>query len=105
MRIVVLFNLKPGVDRQAYEAWAMTTDIPVVNGLDSVSGFSVHAATGLLGSDGKPPYAYIEVIDIADMDQFGKDIADATMQRVAQEFQALADSPLFVMTRTLGAGA
>ena len=62
-------------------------------------------STGLLGSDGKPPYAYMEVIDVSDMDQFGKDIADTTMQRVAQEFQAFADSPLFVVTRTLGADA
>ena len=31
MRIVCLFNLKPGADRAAYEAWARSTDLPGVN--------------------------------------------------------------------------
>lgn len=102
-RIVVLFNLKAGVDPAVYEAWALSTDIPVVNGLDSIAAFSVHPTTGVLGSDAKPPYAYIEVIDIADMETFGADVASATMQKIAAEFQAFADNPTFIMTRTLGA--
>jgi hypothetical protein len=103
-RIVVLFNLKPGVDPAVYEAWARSTDIPVVNGLDSIGAFSVHAATGVLGSDTKPPYAYVEIIDVADMDKFGGDIATDTMKRISAEFQSFADNPTFVMTRTLEAG-
>lgn len=102
-RIVVLFNLKPGVDVDAYEAWAKATDIPIVNGLDSVSAFSVHATTGVLGSDAKPPYAYVEVIDVADMEAFGVDVATTTMQKIAAEFQSFADNPTFIMTRTLEA--
>lgn len=102
-RIVVLFNLKPGVDPEIYEAWARSTDIPVVGSLASIGGFSVHATTGVLGSDAKPPYAYVEIIDVADMDQFGADIATATMQKIAAEFQAFADNPTFIMTRTLEA--
>ena len=31
--VVVLFNLKPGVVRAEYEAWARSSDLPVVNGL------------------------------------------------------------------------
>ena len=105
MRIIVLFNLRPGVDPSAYESWAKSTDIPVVNGLSSISGFSVHAATGLLGSDGKPPYAYVEIVDVSDMDQFGNDVSGETMRRVAAEFQAFADNALFVTTRTLEAAS
>lgn len=103
MRIIVLFNLKAGVDVCTYEAWAKSTDIQVVNGLASIAGFSVHAATGVLGSDAKPPYAYVEVIDVADMEQFGRDVATDTMKRVAAEFQQFADNPTFITTRTLGA--
>ena len=55
MRIVVLFNLKPGVDPEVYEAWARGTDIPGVNALSSVSGYTVHKATGLFGSDAASP--------------------------------------------------
>lgn len=55
MRIIVLFNLKPGVDAAAYEAWARSTDIPGVRALKSVDDFQVYRATGLFGSDAKPP--------------------------------------------------
>ncbi len=51
MRIIVLFNLKPGVDIAAYEAWAKDIDIPGVNTLGSVDRFTTHRATGLFGSD------------------------------------------------------
>ncbi len=102
-RIVVLFNLKAGVDPEVYEAWAKSTDIPVVNGLDSIGAFSVHQTTGVLGSDAKPPYAYVEIIDVVDMEKFGADVATDTMQKIAAEFQAFADNPTFIMTRTLGA--
>jgi hypothetical protein len=101
--IVVLFNLKPGVDKSAYERWAETTDIPTVQGLSSISSFAVHRSVGLLGSDRAAPYQYIEMIKVADMAQFGADVATETMQRVAAEFQSFADNPLFIMTEDVGA--
>ncbi len=102
MRIVVLFNLRPGVDSAAYEAWAAASDIPTVRGLQSISGFDVLAATGLLGSDATPPYQYVEVIDVADMNQFGKDIGTDAMKAIAAKFQTFADNPIFVLTRDVG---
>ena len=102
MRILVLFNLREGVDVAEYEHWAKTTDLPIVNGLASISKFSVHAITGLLGTDAPAPYQYFEIVDIADMDQFGKDVTTETMQRVSSEFQKLADNPLFLLSRNLG---
>jgi hypothetical protein len=84
-------NLKPGVDADAYAQWARTVDLPTVNALGSIAGFRVFQSTGLLGSDAKPPYAYIEVIDVADMDQFGKDVATQAMQAVALAFNEMVD--------------
>jgi hypothetical protein len=101
MRIIVLFNLKAGVDAVAYERWAKTTDIPSVRALGSVADFQVYRNTGLLGSDAAPPYAYAEIIDVADMDAFGSDVASASVQKIAAEFQAFADNPLFIMTEVL----
>jgi hypothetical protein len=91
MRLIALFNLKPGISVEAYEAWAKTVDLPTVNGLPSVEGFTVHRATGVLGSAATPPYSYIEIIDVADMDQFGKDVSTAAMQAIAAAFGDLAD--------------
>ena len=91
MRIFALFNLKPGVSAEAYQSWARQVDLPTVNGLGSVDAFEVFRTTGQLGNDDPPPYSYIEVLDINDMDQFGKDVATPAMQQVAAAFQDMAD--------------
>lgn len=99
-RIIALFNLKPGVSPADYEAWAKSKDLPTVNGLASIAGFEVFRSTGLLMGDGKPPYDYIEIIDVADFDQFGADVATPTMQTIAAEFAAVADT-IFITTEQL----
>ena len=100
-RIVALFNLKPGIDQTTYEEWARSVDLPTVNGLASIQEFSVFRSVAMLGSDAAPPYQYVEIIDVADMDQFGKDIAAETMQKIAAQFQDMADVT-FILTDKLG---
>jgi len=101
MKIVVLFNLQGDADVAAYEAWARNTDIPTVRGLNSTSGFDVLRCTGMLGSDDQPPYQYVEIIDVDDMDIFGEEVSTEAMQKVAGEFQAFADNPAFILTEAL----
>lgn len=100
-RIIALFNLKPGIDRATYEEWARTTDLPTVNGLPSITEFAVFRTVVTIGSEVPPPYQYIEVIDVADMEQFGRDIAAETMQTIAAQFQDMADVT-FILTDKLG---
>ena len=99
-RIIVLLNLKPGKDKAAYEQWARDTDLKTVNDLGSVDKFAVFETTGLMGSDARPPYDYIEILDINDMEAFGTDVSTDTMTRVAAEFQGWAD-PIFITTRNV----
>lgn len=101
MRIIVIFNLKEGVSAADYENWAKTADIPGVNGLGSVDGFTVHKATGLFGSEEASPYQYIEVLDINGMDPFVADISTEQFQAMAAPFQEFADSPQFILTEDL----
>ena len=101
MRIICLFNLKPGANAAAYEAWARETDIPGVNALKSVQKFTAHRATGLFGSDAKPPYDYIEVIDIHTMEGFVADTSTPEFQAVAAGFGAFTDNPCFILTEDL----
>lgn len=101
MRIICLFNLKSDADVAAYEKWAREADIPTVNALPSVSGFTVHRATGLFGSDAPSPYQYVEVIDIKGMDEFVGDISTEAFQAAAAPFQAFADNPQFILTADL----
>ncbi|MCC6829059.1 MAG: REDY-like protein HapK [Novosphingobium sp.] len=102
-RIIVLLNLKPGKSRADYENWARATDLPTVNALASIDRFEVFEGTGLLRG-GPSPYDYIEIIDVADMEAFGKDAATDAMKKVAGEFREWAD-PVFIVTRNIAAAA
>ena len=95
--LIVLFNLKKDVKSEAYEEWAKSTDLPVVRGLKSVDSFEVYRSQGLFGSDVAAPYQYVEVIEIVDLDKFGEEVATDTMGRVASEFRAFADNPVFML--------
>ncbi len=99
-RIIACFNLKPGVSVDDYEAWARSVDVPTVNGLPSIEGFEVFRSTAVMGSDAPPPYAYFEIIDVADMEAFGQDVATPLMQKVAGEFQGMAEV-VFTLTERL----
>lgn len=102
MRVVVLFNLKADTDVAAYEDWARTRDIPGVRALPSIDDFQIYRTTGLLGGDATPPYQYVEIIDIADMDGFMTDVAGAPRQAVAREFRTfLGTEPFFMLTEPL----
>ncbi len=102
MRIIVLFDLKEGVSIAEYEDWAKTRDIPGVNALGSVTGFTIHKATGVFGDDAAaPPHQYFEIIDITTMDGFVADISTDAFQAAAAPFQDYADNPVFVLTEEL----
>jgi hypothetical protein len=99
--IFCLFNLKPGVTEADYEAWAKSTDIPTVRSLKSIDHFAVFQTSALLGSDAKPPYRYVEIIVVNDMDTFGGEVSTETMQKVAGQFQGFADSPMFILSNSI----
>jgi hypothetical protein len=98
--LIVLFNLKPGVSVDRYEAWARATDLPIVRGLKSIGSFDVYKASGLL-SGAPSPYSYVEVIRVDDMATFREEVGTETMQRVAAEFREVADDPKFIVTSAL----
>ena len=99
--ILVLFNLQAGIEYAAYEDWARTTDLPIVNSLRSVDKFEVYKSTGILGSEDSPPYQYIELLSVNDFDKFGEEISTIIMKQVASEFLCFADSPMFITLKSI----
>ena len=97
-RLVVLFNLKPGVSEADYEAWAKTVDIPTAGALQSVDGFTLHRAVGVFGSDRPPPYRYVEIVDVNELALLGEEAGRPPMTEVTAKFAAFADNPLFLIT-------
>jgi hypothetical protein len=102
--LIVLFRLQPGVNPQAYEAWAKQTDLPIVRDLGSVSDFQLRRVTGLFGTDEKPPYDYVEMIDVTDMQGFVADVSTDVMAGVAAQFREFADNPTFMLTTDVEQG-
>jgi hypothetical protein len=98
--IVVLFNLKPGVDPAAYEAWARATDLPHVNALPSVRNFRVLRSSTLLNG-AAAPYQYVELIELHALDAFRGEVRADVMQGVAREFRQFADAPAFIISESL----
>ena len=99
--LIVLVRLKPGTDVATYEAWARSTDLPIVRKLSSVASFEIFRTASLLGSDARPPYDDVEMIEVREMAAFGTDVATETMRRVAGEFRQFADNPVFMLTDRL----
>ena len=99
--ILVLFNLKEGVKKPDYEVWAKNTDLKIVRSLESIDSFDVFENLSVLGSDSKPPYEYVEMLVVNDMDVFGKETSSDTMASVAAQFQELADNPIFMMAKNI----
>ena len=99
--VIVLFNLKDGVDAAAYERWARETDLPVASALASVDSFEVLRTVAVMGSEEPPPYQYIERLCINDMALLGQEAGGTAMQKVAAQFRAFADNPLFIISESI----
>ena len=98
--VVVVFNLKAGVDPARYEAWARQTDLPNVKALASVRDFRVLRVASLM-SGAAAPYQYVEIIDLNSLDGLRADVKSEIMQRVAREFREFADAPQFMVAEQL----
>lgn len=99
--IVVLFNLKAGVQASTYEAWAKSTDLPTVNSLKSVDQCRLLRTSRVMGSELPSPYQYIETIEVNSFAGFQEDLNGPLMQRITEEFNKFADKPLLIVSQEL----
>lgn len=99
--IVVLFNLKSGVDPNAYEEWARSVDIPSVRRLDGCSGFNVLRSERLLDGSKSVPFAYVELIEVDDMTDFMTAVSAPAAQDVAAQFREFAEGATFMVTESI----
>ncbi len=94
--VLVLFNLHPEITPAEYEAWARNTDLPLLRGLNSVRAADLYRTVGLLGTGEAAPYAYVEILDIGNDEQFGDDVMSRELQRAADVFHRFTEGPLFI---------
>jgi hypothetical protein len=89
--MIVLVNLKEGVDPEDYERWVLESYAPAVRDLPSVEDWRDYRASGLLGSDAAPPYRYVVTLEVGDVEQLGRDMQVEEVQRLFSELHELAE--------------
>jgi len=97
--MIVLFNLKDGQSAKDYERWARETDVPTGKGLPSVEDFRVYRVSDLLGSEARPPYGYVQVIDVSDLGRLGEEVGAEEVRAVAREFEGFVEGAIFFLTQ------
>ena len=96
--VMITYKLKPGVTREAFEAWVRTYDYPNIRGIRRVAAFTNHRVERLLIGEGPPSADYVEVFDIPDLDGFvAEDLGGDHLQAVMGQFMAWADNPQFLV--------
>lgn len=100
--LIVLFNLRDGQSVAAYEKWAGETDIPIAGSLKAVEDFKIYRAEGILRSDTPAPYRYIEILNIAGVDELIADSGnEPRMKDVVAAFRGFANDPIFMVTECI----
>jgi hypothetical protein len=88
MAVVFFLNkLRPGVKGEDYERWVRDVDYPTARSLDTITSYVVAKMAATL--DGNPaPYDYIERVEITDIDDYRKELADPKLGDFAQQWSA-----------------
>jgi len=97
--MVVLVNLKEDVNPEDYEHWILESYAPTVKSLPSVQDWRDYRVSGLLGSEAVPPYRYVVTVEIDDLEQLGRDMADEEMQGLLSELHRFAEITQLVSER------
>jgi len=63
-------RLKPGAEPAAYERWVQQTDYRLAEGIGCVLHYRVHKLAGPVEAEGRPPYDYIEVLQVSDLEEY-----------------------------------
>ena len=85
-RVFFLNTLKPGVDPAEYESWIRRVDYPVARAQSAIESYVVTRLAGTLSGEGEPPYQYLEVIEITNIEEYRAGLGTPEMERLLEEW-------------------
>jgi hypothetical protein len=89
MKVVFFLNkLHSHITRQGYEQWVHDVDYPTARRIPSIVDYKVVRIEGLLDSSDRPPYDYVERVEITDLDSYRSDLANAQLDAFKQAWAA-----------------
>ena len=74
-RAFFLNKLRDGVDPREYERFVREVDYPFASRVPTIRSYVVTRLDGLLEGEGKPPYDYLEVVEITEVDAYRASLA------------------------------
>lgn len=69
-RVFFLNRLREGISAAEYEDWVQRVDYPVARRQAAIKEYTVTRLDGLVTGEGRPPYDYLEVIEITSIDEY-----------------------------------
>lgn len=98
--LITGLRLKAGVDPVDYERFALEVDKPTCEAeLPSFESWNVHRVLRLQGSEAEPPYDYVEVVHLSDLDQFERDLQSPVVAELGRRSEPLLEEPDLIVTR------
>ena len=97
--VIVLVQLKSGVEPADYERWVMEGYAPAVRELPSVSDWRNHRVNNLLGSEEDPPHEYVVTLEVENLARLREDMAGGRMRALISELHGYAGVTQLVAER------
>ncbi|MFZ5670252.1 MAG: REDY-like protein HapK [Pseudomonadota bacterium] len=96
--VMILYRLKAGVSKDAFDAWVRDYDYPKIRGIARIAAFTNHRVARLLIGEGAPSIDYVELFDIPDLAGFtAEDLAGPVIAEVMPEFMNWVEDPQFLV--------
>jgi hypothetical protein len=74
-RVFFLNKLRDGVTPGEYERWAREVGYPFARSIPSIESFAIARLDATLDGEGSPPYDFIEVVEVADLEAYKADLS------------------------------
>tara|TARA_B100001013_G_scaffold214777_1_gene130810 strand:- start:303 stop:605 length:303 start_codon:yes stop_codon:yes gene_type:complete len=84
-KVFFLNKLKKDVKPSDYEKWVKERDYPVARNVKAIKAYDVYKINGAFWGD--QTYDYIEVIDVTDVESYGKAAETPEVKKLLEEWQ------------------
>ena len=94
-RIFFLVRLRPGVAREDYERFVREVDLHTAPEVLPIESYEVLRLEGRVAADDSPSFDYLEIVEVADLEQFRAALAapsDPLLALMRQAFGFLEES-------------
>lgn len=91
-RVLLLYRLKEGVDREWYEGWLRAVERPLVARLETIAAYTVTRLETGASQRAAVSYDYAEVLEVESLDAYREELAgDSEAEAFLAEWERYVD--------------